>query len=529
MPTTRSLTTEHRMNDDMTNHGEVFNALRAHLHKTSLVASASELLEWDERTGMPVDGSEFRAEQVAYLSGLVHDMRTSPEIESWVDQLSGWSDADDPHGDVGATVRLVRKDYEKQKRLPKALVEAIASATVRGQGRWDAARKADDYRQFQPALDEMISLQRQAGECLADDGQTTYEALLDQYEPDAKADELSRVFANLRGELVQLLDEIKGSTRQVDETLLKKQYPVDGQRSLSRTLAEAIGFDFNRGRLDETSHPFCTSLGPSDCRILTRYDSSWLPGSIFGTLHEAGHGMYEQGLPQDWYGLPPGTYASLGIHESQSRLWENLVGRSAEFWQCFAPLMQETFGENIAAEKWHASFNRVTPSLIRVEADEATYNLHIIVRFELEQALISGELSTDDLPAVWNERYENVIGERPPSDADGVLQDVHWSAGLFGYFPTYTLGNLIAAQLYAAADKSLGDLNGMIARGEFEPLLTWLRENVHAHGRKYSADEIVQNATGRSLSAEPLVASLRERYSLVYDVSPPASASTTSS
>ncbi|MFG0286955.1 MAG: carboxypeptidase M32 [Rhodopirellula sp. JB044] len=513
----------------MTNHGEAFQALRDHLHKTSLVSSAAELLGWDERTGMPPEGGEFRAEQVAYLSGLVHDMQTGPEIATWLDQLSDWSEADDPHSDIGATVRLVRKDYEKQKRLPKSLVEAIASATVRGQGCWDAARKADDYRQFQPALDEMISLQRQAGECLAEEGQTTYEALLDQYEPDAKADQLSSVFANLRGELVKLLDEIQGSARQVDETLLKKQYSVDGQRQISRTLAEAIGFDFNRGRLDETSHPFCTALGPSDCRILTRYDSSWLPGSIFGTLHEAGHGMYEQGLPQDWYGLPPGTYASLGIHESQSRLWENLVGRTAEFWQCFTPLMRETFGENATPQQWHASFNRVTPSLIRVEADEATYNLHIIVRFELEQALIAGELTTDDLPAVWNERYESVIGVRPPSDADGVLQDVHWSAGLFGYFPTYTLGNLIGAQLYAAAEKSLGDLSGMIARGEFQPLLDWLRKHVHAHGRKFSADELVQNATGAPLSAEPLVTSLRERYSLVYDVKSPTVSSNATS
>ncbi|MCM2369347.1 carboxypeptidase M32 [Aporhodopirellula aestuarii] len=512
----------------MTHHGEVFKSLREHLHKTSLVSSAAELLGWDERTGMPAGAGEYRAEQVAYLSGLVHDMRTSPDIESWLDQLSDWSQASDTHSDIGATVRLVRKDYEKQKRLPKDLVEAIASATVRGQGRWDAARKADDYRQFQPALDEMISLQRQAGECLAAGGQTTYEALLDQYEPDAKADQLTSVFANLRGELVKLLDEIKGSSRQVDETLLKKKYPVDAQRKLSHKLAEAIGFDFNRGRLDETSHPFCTSLGPSDCRILTRYDDAWLPGSIFGTLHEAGHGIYEQGLPQDWYGLPPGTYASLGIHESQSRLWENLVGRSLEFWQCFTPLMKDTFDEDATAQQWHASFNRVTPSLIRVEADEATYNLHIIVRFELEQALIGGELSTDDLPSVWNERYANVLGVTPPSDANGVLQDVHWSAGLFGYFPTYTLGNLIAAQLYATAQSSLGDLSGMISRGEFEPLLNWLRENVHNLGRKYSADELVQNATGRALSAEPLVASLRERYSLVYDVESSASPCTSS-
>ena len=522
----------------MTDHAKLFESLRAHLHQTALVDSAAELLQWDERTGMPTQAGDFRAEQVSYLSGLAHEMRTSERVGEWLDGLSGdglsgdglsgdglggGSEASDPHSDLGATVRLARKDYEKQKRLPKDLVEAIASATVRGQGRWDAARKADDYSQFRPALDEMIGLQRRAGEALAEDGQSTYEALLDQYEPDAKADELTEVFANLRVELVQLIDEIKASPRQVDETLLKKNYPIDSQRKLSHALAGAIGFDFERGRLDETSHPFCTSLGPSDCRILTRYEEQWLPGSIFGTLHEAGHGIYEQGLRPDWYGLPPGSYASLGVHESQSRLWENMVGRSAPFWQHFAPLMQQTFGEKIAPEQWHAAFNRVTPSLIRVEADEATYNLHIIVRFEIEQALVSGELSTADLPSVWNERYESVIGVRPPSDADGVLQDVHWSAGLFGYFPTYTLGNLIAAQLYDAAESSLGDLAGMIGRGEFAPLMNWLREHVHTHGRKYTATELVENATGDGLSARPLIASLRQRYSLLYDVATPTS------
>ncbi len=503
----------------MPDHVQTFAALRHHFRNTSLVASAAELLQWDERTGMPIKGSEFRAEQVAYLSGLVHEMRTSDEVQRWLDQLDGWPETNDPHSDIGCTVRLVRKDFEKQRRLPKQLVEAIASATVRGQSCWDAARKADDYRQFQSSLQEMISLQRTAGETLADAGQSPYEALLDQYEPDAKVDHLSQVFAGLRAELVKLLDEIKNSPRQVDDTLLRQKYTVAAQRELSQTLAAVIGFDFDRGRLDETSHPFCTNLGPSDCRILTRYDEAWLPGSIFGTLHEAGHGLYEQGLRAEWYGLPPGSYVSLGMHESQSRLWENLIGRSLAFWKHFTPLMNNRLGQPATAEQWHASFNRVQPSLIRVEADEATYNLHIIVRFELEQALISGDLSTDDLPDAWNERYANVIGVRSPSAADGVLQDVHWSAGLFGYFPTYTLGNLIAAQLYETAHETLGDLDGMIAQGDFTPLLNWLRIHVHTHGRNYTANELVQNTTGRRLSAEPLVKSLRTRYAAVYDVS----------
>lgn len=502
----------------MTAHSDLFSALRSHLRQAALIASAAELLQWDERTMMPAQATEYRAEQVAYLTGRAHAMRTSEQIGRWLDGLADWSAAGDPHSDIGVTIRLARDDYEKQRRLPGSLVEAIASATVRGQSQWDGARRNDDYAQFQPALDEMISLQREAGELLAAPGQSAYEALLDQYEPGAQVTQLVEVFTGLRVELVELLSEINASPRQVDDRLLKQKYAVAGQRELSKALAAAIGFDFQRGRLDETSHPFCTSLGPSDCRILTRYDEAWLPGSIFGTLHEAGHGIYEQGLPQDWYGLPPGSYVSLGVHESQSRLWENLIGRSLAFWKHFAPTINSTFSQTATAEQWHACFNRVEPSLIRVEADEATYNLHIIVRFELEQALMSGELSTDDLPCAWNELYTSVIGVSPPSAADGVLQDVHWSAGLFGYFPTYTLGNLIAAQLHEAADASLGGLDLQIEQGNFSPLLNWLRENIHVHGRKYTADELVQNATGRKLSAAPLIASLRQRYALIYDL-----------
>lgn len=505
----------------MTNYEQIFQSLRDHLRQTSMIEAAAALAEWDERTGMPRGAADFRAQQVAQLRGIVHSRNTAPSLREWLDELTQWDEASDPHGDVGATLRLVHKDFDKQSKLPQRLVETVASATVRGQGVWDAARKADDYSLFQPALDEMIDLQREVGLAIAEDGQSAYEALLNEYEPGARVSYLTDVFASLRTELVELIGEIQASSRQVDERFLKLEYPVESQRKWSRVLAEAIGFDFSRGRLDETSHPFCTTLGPSDCRILTRYEANWLPTSIFGTLHETGHGLYEQGLPTDWYGLPPGAYASLGIHESQSRLWENLVGRSHAFWQHFAPQIRDAFPTQLgdaSVDQLHAMFNRVEPSLIRVEADEATYNLHIIVRFELEQALMSGDLSTDDLPAAWADRYEQIIGIRPPSDADGVLQDVHWSAGLFGYFPTYTLGNLVSAQLFEAVDQSLGGVDELTSQGEFEPLLSWLRKNVHAHGRKYSADELVEKATGRPLSAGPLIASLRDRYARVYDL-----------
>ncbi|MEX0977907.1 MAG: carboxypeptidase M32 [Pirellulales bacterium] len=277
--------------------------------------------------------------------------------------------------------------------------------------------------------------------------------------------------------------------------------------------------DFRRGRLDVTAHPFCTELGPNDCRITTRYDEHFFNGAFFGTLHEAGHGIYDQGLRTDWYGLPPGEYVSLGIHESQSRLWENLVGRSRAFWQHFFPALQQAFPaalSGVSLDGFYFAINDVRPSLVRVEADEATYNLHILVRFELEQALLKGDLPVSDLPGAWNEKYHQYLGIRPDSDSDGVLQDVHWSAGLVGYFPTYSLGNLYASQFFEQAEKDLGALAPQFARGEFAPLRRWLTENIHRHGRCFSAAELVQRITGKPLSHAPLIAHLRKKLGPLY-------------
>lgn len=503
------------------NHESTFDALCKTFRDAAKLSTTADLLEWDERTGMPRGGADYRADQVAHLRGLVHAMQTSPAIGDQLAALSDWDAAADTRCDVAATLRCLADDYRRQCRMPGELVERLAACSVRGQGRWDAARQADDYAMFQPSLDEMLRLKREAGRLLADDGQTVYEALLHEFEPGANVAELTQTLADLRVELVRLIGEIADSPRQVDTSLITQTFCKDSQRAFSREIAEAIGFDFNRGRLDETSHPFCTTLGPSDCRILTRYESNYLPTGIFGTLHEAGHGLYEQGMRQDWFGLPPGGYASLGIHESQSRLWENQVGRTLAFWRHFTPRVRQHFPDtlgDVTPEQLHRCFNAVSPSLIRVEADEATYNLHIIVRFELEQALIDGDLGTDDLPTAWADAYETTIGVRPPSPADGVLQDVHWSAGLIGYFPTYTLGNLAAAQLHDAAAEQLGDLDAMAARGEFTPLRDWLAGHVHQVGRNRTPDQLIQDATGSPLSAAPLINSLRARLGQVYDL-----------
>ncbi len=495
-----------------------FEAVCEHARHATLLQTIADTLEWDERTGMPVAGGDYRAAQVSMLRAMNHAHLTQPSFGNDLQELLPSIDGQDAQGDKATTIRLLLRDFERNCKLPVELVKRISQATVRGQQVWNAARKADDFKMFAPSLREIVKLKREAGTLLAGGGDP-YEALVDEYEPDAKIETLNSVFQTLREPLIDLVSSLQHAPRQPQVAILERHFPLDAQRQLSRYVAESIGFDFRRGRLDETSHPFCTSLGPDDCRILSRYDENWLPAGLFGTMHEAGHGMYDQGLRGDWYGLPPGSYVSLGIHESQSRLWENQVGRSAAFWKWLLPKARQLFGASLAdcsVDELHFAVNTVRPSLIRVEADEATYNLHIIIRFELEKALISNELSVEDLPLAWNDAYEQYLGIRAPSAANGVLQDVHWSAGLFGYFPTYTLGNLASAQLFAAAQAEISGLETEMERGYFGGLLSWLRSNIHRHGRCYTGAELIENATKMPLSAKPLLDSLENRYSKLY-------------
>ncbi len=363
-------------------------------------------------------------------------------------------------------------------------------------------------------------MKREEAQLLARDGEL-YDALLDQYEEGAKATEVAAMFANLRDELVSLLGDLGERGTAPAGLTWKRCISLPLQREASQWIATQIGYSFERGRLDETAHPFCTTLGPADCRILTRYMEENFASGFYSTLHEAGHGMYEQGLPDHWYSTPPGSAASLGVHESQSRLWENFIGRSQAFWQWCFPLLQQRFGAAWNGLDWMQAFrdaNRVERSLIRVEADEVTYNLHILIRFELEQELIGGQLSVADAPHAWNDRYEQYLGIKPTSDRVGILQDVHWSAGLFGYFPTYTLGNLYAAQLMDAISSQLGNVDQLVASGEFRGILQWLRDKIHVHGRCLPPAELVKQATGQSLSARPLVAYLRKKLEVAYSM-----------
>ncbi|MCA9175875.1 MAG: carboxypeptidase M32 [Planctomycetales bacterium] len=493
---------------------------RDHLRDIAKLVAAEALLEWDARTKMPARNGEYRGEQAGLLAGIIHQRRTAPEVGEWLDELRDAEIEDDA---LRAMVGELDRRFRKDSRVPGALVAETTRVTSVGQHAWVEARRNDDFAAFQPHLENIIRLKREYAEAVGYE-QNIYDALLDDYEPRQSTAVVAEALAGLRAALVPLVSAITECDRTPDRSILTRHYPEAGQRELGRAAAAAIGFDFDRGRLDETHHPFCTTIGPHDVRLTTRYDEQFLPSSLFGTLHEAGHGIYEQGLPAEWFGLPLGSYASLGVHESQSRLWENLVGRSRAFWEHFYSLAQNTFPQalgDVSLDAFHFAINDVKPSLIRVEADEVTYNLHIIIRFELEQALLCGDLAVADAPGAWRDKYESYLGITPPNDAVGVLQDVHWSAGLIGYFPTYSLGNLYSAQLFAAAERSLGNLADMFRAGEFTPLREWLQEQIYRHGQRYPAAQLVEQACGEPLSHHALIAYLRNRFSaLGFDLPP---------
>ncbi|MEX2118575.1 MAG: carboxypeptidase M32 [Pirellulales bacterium] len=499
----------------------LLDQLCQHARQTALLASIESLLSWDERCLMPAAGGDYRAEQMTLLSGMIHQRQTDPKLGEWLTHLADSPLAKDPASDAGATIRQIKRQYDKKLKLPRSLVEELTRTSVLGQQAWQSARRDNDFASFAPLLKKTVELKRSQAEAIGYD-RCAYDALLDDFEPGESTEHVARVLGALREELVPLVARLLASPRQPDLAILHRRYPVDAQEFFGREVAGRVGFDFHRGRLDVTAHPFCTAPGPHDCRITTRYDEHYFSTALFGILHEAGHGIYDQGLRPEHFGLPPGEAVSMGIHESQSRLWENLVGRGRPFWEHFFPSARRAFTEaldDVRLDDFHFAVNAVRPSLIRVEADEATYNLHILIRFELEQDLLNGELAVDELPAAWNEKYRAYLGIEPGSDAEGVLQDIHWSAGLFGYFATYSLGNLYAAQFFARAEADLGGLADRFRRGEFALLRGWLAEKIHRHGQCYTAGELVQRITGQPLSHAPLIAHLTGKLGLLYGVS----------
>lgn len=488
-----------------------------------LLGKTEAALGWDQQTYMPEAAVEERSEQLALLSTLVHLRETSDEVGELLGKL-GASDenplgsADLPETDR-ALVRAFYRDHTRLTRIPGELVNRITKARSVAQSVWEQARAENDFPKFAPRLQEVLDLTLEIAECVGYD-EHPYDALLDQYEPGMSTADVARVFAELREGLVPLVAAI-AEAKQVNDRVLSRDFPEAGQERFGHEVLDAIGFEKKRGRLDRSAHPFTTNLGFDDIRLTTRYNAAYFPTALFGTIHEAGHGMYEQGFSQELRKSRLADGTSLGIHESMSRFWENIVGRSRNFWEHFYPRFKEIFPDqtaDIELDEFYRAVNKVEPSFIRVEADEVTYSLHIILRFELEQRLADRSLAVSDLPEAWNDAFENMLGIRPDTDVDGVLQDIHWSFGLIGYFPTYALGNVYGLQFVGAMKRDLTNFDELVRRGEFAPIKGWLGDKIHRHGRAKLPMELCREITGADLSANHFLSYLREKYREVYSL-----------
>lgn len=488
-----------------------------------LVSHISAVLSWDQETQMPSGAAEERAEQIAFLEGAAHDKAVNPAIGELLAELGCTDDA--PAGDPGldadarAFLRALHRIYSREVKLPAELVMETAKAVSLGQNAWAEARGKNDFSLFLPHLERVLELKRRAAACLDPSGKP-YDVLLNLYEPGSDETSIRGIFTLLRGDLTALLGKIL-SRPQVDDSFLRRPCPRAAQEAVCRYFMETLGYDLDRGRLDTTAHPFTTTLGGSDVRITTRYDEGSFVSSLFSTIHETGHALYEQGIrpAPDYAGTCLGDSASMGIHESQSRMWENVLGRSTGFWSREYPALRAVLGKTlfgVSPEAFVRGINKVEPTFIRTEADEVTYGLHVILRFEMESDLLSGRLSARDVPAAWNAKSRDLLGVVPPDDARGCLQDVHWSAGLFGYFPSYALGNLYAAQFVQAMRGAMPDLDNRVRAGDYASVLGWLRKNIHESGAAYLPDELCRRVTGAALEARHFSEYLNLKYSEIY-------------
>lgn len=479
---------------------------------------AGAVLDWDQRTYMPAKGSVARSKQLATLAKISHEMFVAEETADLLFEAENGGKHFAADSDERAMLRVVRRSFDKAAKVPTELVVALAETTSRGQDVWAEARGKDDFASFKPWLEKIIELKRRYAAAVMP-GAAMYDALLDDFEEGMTTRVLDPIFAELKGHGVPLVKAIGERGKKISDEMLTRNYDPAAQEKFCHYILKECGFSFERGRLDTSVHPFCTNFSQNDVRITTRWETDWLPGSLFGCLHEMGHSFYELGIDPKYEATPLAGGVSLGVHESQSRLWENLVGRSREFWEKYFGELQRAFPAQLGGERmegFYEAINRVTPSLIRVEADEVTYNLHIILRYEMEQGLLSGAISVADAPGVWNEKMKASFGIEPPTDREGILQDVHWSAGLFGYFPTYSLGNILSAQLFAVALRDLPNVREEIRRGHFAGLLEWLRVHVHQYGRKYVPADLVKKATGKALSTEAYAKYLTEKFTGIY-------------
>ncbi len=479
--------------------------------------AAAAVLGWDQNTYMPPGGAEARGHQLATLSKIAHLKFTSPETGKLIEEIQ--KEGLDPDSDDAALVRVVAREYEKATRVPPEFVAEFAQVTSRAHEAWVEAKGKSDFSIFRPHLEKIVELTRQYITFFPP-ADHPYDILLDNYEPGMKTAEVKEIFDQLRPRQVELIRAIS-QRPQVDDSFLHLDYEKQKQWDFGVEVITRFGYDWKRGRQDESPHPFTTSFSIHDVRITTRFLPKDGVSALFSTMHEAGHALYEQGIDPAYERTPLASGASLAIHESQSRMWENLVGRSLPFWEHFYPRFRELFPVqlgNVDLMTFYKGINKVQPSLIRVEADEATYNLHIMLRLEIEIALVEGNLQVKDLPEYWNTKMQEYLGLTPPNDAQGVLQDIHWSMGSIGYFSTYALGNLISVQLWEKIHQDIPDLDDQIRRGEFGALLSWLREKIHRHGRKYEPQQLVQRVTGSKITPEPYLRYLRQKFGAIYQL-----------
>ncbi len=497
-----------------------YETLLEKVYEINDLGKAQAILSWDREVDMPAAGAAARIQQMTTLSRLIHELSTSDEFGEMIENAAAELDGADYDSNESSLIRHLRRSYEDARKLPSEFVVRASEVTGKAHGHWVKARAENDFASYEPWLAQIVELSQEQAEYYGYEDEK-YDALLDKYERDMKTAEVRAIFDAVKAELVPLREAIEEQGTAVDDSLVHQHFDIDKQKQFARYAAAAIGYDFNRGHLGTVVHPFATSFSRDDARITTRWNPDFLNPALFGALHESGHAMYEQGTHPDLARTPLARGTSLGIHESQSRMMENMVGRSRGFWQTHFPVLQAFFPEQLGqrtAEDFYRAINKTKPSLIRVEADELTYNFHIILRFELEQAMLNGDLAPKDLPTAWNDKMLALLGITPPTDSEGCLQDVHWSKIYFGYFPTYALGNLYAAQLFETAVSQNPAIADELAQGQTTALASWMREHVHQHGRKFTPRELIQRATGQPLSHAAFIRYTKAKFSDIYEL-----------
>lgn len=494
------------------------DAFRTYVKTMKSYEEAIGLMYWDLRTGAPKKGASARAETIGELSNVHFRMSVSEQMGDFIGELTR-PEANAQLDEV--TRRMVeecKKDYDRNKKIPPELNQEYVVLTSQSETAWEEAKHNNDFESFEPYLTKVVAMLQQFVDLWGYEGHK-YNTLLDQYEPGMTVDKLDSVFGSLRQKAVPLLQAIQASPRQPDRSFLKQSFAKEKQKEFSLFILKEMQYDFDAGRIDETVHPFATGLNPGDVRITTRYLPEDVASALMATVHECGHALYEQNIGEELYGTNLCSGVSMGIHESQSRFWENMIGRSRAFWNRYYPDVQRIFPgqlDNVDTETFFRAINHIQPSLIRIEADELTYNLHIMVRYEIEKGLIGGTMSVKDLPQIWNEKYKEYLGVVPSTNSEGVLQDVHWSGGAFGYFPSYSLGNMYAAQLLNTMQKQLPNLFQLVEAGNLQPIKQWLVENVHRHGRMLEPSKLIRQVTGEELNPDYLMAYLENKYKEIY-------------